>query len=165
MKVNVFAEPVNKVRKPAKPPKQPKQPKQPKKSSGRQQHIVKTEYAPQEDMHMLIESEHEEHHEEYIEPEVERYPVIDPARPFVCQRCGVSFAREKALLSHSKVSFSAIFRVDTPSIVGVYIIVLAISHSYGVCLCTSIRTHTNRRNFRSRAMQLIFYFKFGRHKT
>lgn len=99
MKMNIFAEPV-KVRKPAKPLKPPKQPKQPKQSSARQ-HIVKTEYAPQEDL--LIEDE-QEHHEEYIEPEVERYPVIDPARPFVCQRCGVSFAREKALLSHSKVS-------------------------------------------------------------
>lgn len=104
MKMNVFAEPV-KVRKPAKPVRQPKQPKQPKQSSARQ-NIVKSEYAPQDDM--LIEDTHQ-HHEEYIEPEVERYPVIDPARPFVCQRCGVSFAREKALLSHSKVSYKEIF--------------------------------------------------------
>lgn len=100
MKVNIFAEPV-KVRKPAKPAKQPKQPKQPKQSSVRQ-HIVKTEYAPHEEM--LIEDS-QQHDDEYNEPEVERYPVIDPARPFVCQRCGVSFAREKALLSHSKVSY------------------------------------------------------------
>lgn len=37
-------------------------------------------------------------------PESERYPVIDPSRPFVCQKCGVSFAREKALMSHAKVN-------------------------------------------------------------
>lgn len=102
MKMSVFAEPV-KIRKPAKPAKQPKQPKQPKQSSVRQD-IVKTEYASQEDMNMLIEAA-EQPHEEYTEPEVERYPIVDPVRPFVCQRCGVSFAREKALLSHSKVSY------------------------------------------------------------
>ncbi|XP_018326830.1 zinc finger protein 41 [Agrilus planipennis] len=32
-----------------------------------------------------------------------RYPVIDPKKPFVCQHCGVGFAREKALASHSRV--------------------------------------------------------------
>lgn len=53
-------------------------------------------------MQLLIDAA--EQHEHYVEPEVERYPVIDPARPFVCQKCGVSFAREKALLSHSRVS-------------------------------------------------------------
>lgn len=36
-------------------------------------------------------------------PETEQYPIIDPSRPFVCQKCGVSFAREKALMSHAKV--------------------------------------------------------------
>lgn len=34
---------------------------------------------------------------------VERYPVTDPRKPFVCQHCGVGFAREKALQSHQKV--------------------------------------------------------------
>ncbi|XP_030762401.1 zinc finger protein 91 isoform X2 [Sitophilus oryzae] len=32
-----------------------------------------------------------------------RYPVIDPKKPFVCQHCGVAFAREKALASHARV--------------------------------------------------------------
>lgn len=36
-------------------------------------------------------------------PQVEQYPIIDPSRPFVCQKCGVSFAREKALMSHAKM--------------------------------------------------------------
>lgn len=31
-----------------------------------------------------------------------RYPVIDDKRPFVCQQCGLSFTREKAMLSHTK---------------------------------------------------------------
>lgn len=32
------------------------------------------------------------------------YPVIDDSKPFVCQQCGLAFAREKAMLSHAKVS-------------------------------------------------------------
>lgn len=62
----------------------------------------------------------EEPRHEYVEEDVQlvmevtqqqeqRYPVIDPTRPFVCQKCGVSFAREKALLSHSKVKFFFVF--------------------------------------------------------
>lgn len=51
----------------------------------------------------------EDHHVQLVmdeqQPQELRYPVIDMTRPFVCQKCGVSFAREKALLSHSKVFF------------------------------------------------------------
>uniref|UniRef100_A0A1Q3F2I0 Putative mudr-1x ap n=1 Tax=Culex tarsalis TaxID=7177 RepID=A0A1Q3F2I0_CULTA len=32
-----------------------------------------------------------------------RYPVLDDRKPFVCQKCGVSFAREKALASHYRI--------------------------------------------------------------
>ncbi|KAK7793275.1 hypothetical protein R5R35_006773 [Gryllus longicercus] len=32
-----------------------------------------------------------------------RWPVVDESRPYVCQHCGVGFAREKALGSHSRV--------------------------------------------------------------
>ncbi|XP_022909616.1 zinc finger protein 569 [Onthophagus taurus] len=32
-----------------------------------------------------------------------RYPISDPRKPFVCQHCGVGFAREKALASHARV--------------------------------------------------------------
>ncbi|XP_054726448.1 uncharacterized protein LOC129236221 [Anastrepha obliqua] len=32
----------------------------------------------------------------------ERFPVIDESKPFVCQQCGLAFAREKALLAHTK---------------------------------------------------------------
>ncbi|XP_058814258.1 zinc finger protein 91 [Topomyia yanbarensis] len=32
-----------------------------------------------------------------------RFPVTDERKPFVCQHCGVSFAREKALASHARI--------------------------------------------------------------
>lgn len=32
------------------------------------------------------------------------FEITDPSRPFVCQHCGVGFAREKALASHARVS-------------------------------------------------------------
>ncbi|XP_019875091.2 zinc finger protein 271 isoform X2 [Aethina tumida] len=32
-----------------------------------------------------------------------RYEITDPRKPFVCQHCGVGFAREKALASHARV--------------------------------------------------------------
>ncbi|EDW16664.1 uncharacterized protein LOC6575187 [Drosophila mojavensis] len=38
-----------------------------------------------------------------------RFPVIDESKPFVCQQCGLAFAREKALVSHIKNH-----RVDSP---------------------------------------------------
>lgn len=37
--------------------------------------------------------------------QAQRFPIIDSGKPFVCQQCGLSFAREKALLSHGKVGF------------------------------------------------------------
>lgn len=33
-----------------------------------------------------------------------KFPVTNPSKPFVCQRCGVAFARSKALTSHMRVS-------------------------------------------------------------
>lgn len=42
-------------------------------------------------------------HESYAQSMEERYPVTDANRPFVCQHCGVSFAREKALIAHSRL--------------------------------------------------------------
>ncbi|XP_055636028.1 uncharacterized protein LOC129775371 [Toxorhynchites rutilus septentrionalis] len=41
-----------------------------------------------------------------VEPYVDippRFPVTDERKPFVCQKCGVSFAREKALASHYRI--------------------------------------------------------------
>ena len=32
-----------------------------------------------------------------------KFPIIDPSRPYVCQYCGVGFAREKALTSHTLI--------------------------------------------------------------
>lgn len=38
-------------------------------------------------------------------PQVEepKFPIIDPSRPYVCQQCGIGFAREKALTSHTMI--------------------------------------------------------------
>ena len=36
------------------------------------------------------------------EPLPPQWPVTDPSRPYVCQHCGIGFAREKALGSHSR---------------------------------------------------------------
>lgn len=33
-----------------------------------------------------------------------KFPVTNPSKPFVCQKCGVAFARSKALTSHMRVS-------------------------------------------------------------
>ncbi|XP_019756568.1 zinc finger protein 41 isoform X2 [Dendroctonus ponderosae] len=45
-----------------------------------------------------------ESNSEYISNQDEiKYPVTDPKKPFVCQHCGVAFAREKALASHARV--------------------------------------------------------------
>ncbi|KAH8381672.1 hypothetical protein KR093_010516 [Drosophila rubida] len=41
--------------------------------------------------------------------EASRFPVLDDSKPFVCQQCGLAFAREKALVSHIKNH-----RVDSP---------------------------------------------------
>ncbi|XP_054271379.1 zinc finger protein 420-like isoform X1 [Macrosteles quadrilineatus] len=38
-----------------------------------------------------------------IVSQVPRWPVVDQSRPYVCQHCGVGFAREKALASHSRI--------------------------------------------------------------
>lgn len=37
---------------------------------------------------------------------IERYPITDARKPFVCQNCGVAFTREKALESHMKIHAS-----------------------------------------------------------
>lgn len=49
-----------------------------------------------EDIQYLMEAARQ--HETYEE---ERFPITNADRPFVCQQCGVSFAREKALIAHS----------------------------------------------------------------
>ncbi|XP_012139095.1 uncharacterized protein LOC100879068 [Megachile rotundata] len=37
------------------------------------------------------------------EPQAPRWPITDPTKPYVCQYCGVGFAREKALASHARI--------------------------------------------------------------
>ncbi|XP_070166407.1 zinc finger protein 420 isoform X1 [Polyergus mexicanus] len=38
-----------------------------------------------------------------VEQQSPQWPVTDPTKPYVCQFCGVGFAREKALASHARV--------------------------------------------------------------
>ena len=37
------------------------------------------------------------------EQQIPRWPVTDASKPYVCQFCGVGFAREKALASHARI--------------------------------------------------------------
>nr|CAD7429062.1 unnamed protein product [Timema monikensis] len=41
--------------------------------------------------------------EKHAEPSVPKWPITDETRPYVCQHCGVGFAREKALASHARI--------------------------------------------------------------
>lgn len=54
------------------------------------------------DVNITIEEHDPLQPNEYIE----RYPITDPRKPFVCQHCGVAFTREKALESHMKLHAS-----------------------------------------------------------
>lgn len=54
---------------------------------------------------MVMSEDVKEDFPEYVEEATEevRYPIIDMRKPFVCQHCGVGFAREKALASHARI--------------------------------------------------------------
>ncbi|KAJ8984933.1 hypothetical protein NQ317_012183 [Molorchus minor] len=59
-----------------------------------------------EDIKMMEHEHVKSDYSEYLpeeEPAEVRYPITDPKKPFVCQHCGVGFAREKAMLSHTRV--------------------------------------------------------------
>lgn len=45
----------------------------------------------EEDMKLLTEMSRDID----IKPEIPRWPILDDSRPYVCQHCGVGFAREK----------------------------------------------------------------------
>jgi len=44
------------------------------------------------------------------EPQAPAWPVTDPNKPYVCQHCGIGFAREKALGSHSRLDLHHDFK-------------------------------------------------------
>lgn len=62
----------------------------------------KTKYTDELDELLGAAQQHENYYEQNSSPSVShnRFAITDPERPFVCQVCGVSFAREKALSSH-----------------------------------------------------------------
>ncbi|XP_055923940.1 uncharacterized protein LOC129954209 [Eupeodes corollae] len=66
---------------------------------------------PTANRHQQQQQQQHEQEQFYEEPEtpviediknIQHFPVIDENKPFVCQQCGLSFAREKALSSHVK---------------------------------------------------------------
>lgn len=61
-----------------------------------------------EDVRLMEEMQSKSQYSAYLPQENHpitepRYPITDPRKPFVCQHCGVGFAREKALASHARV--------------------------------------------------------------
>lgn len=59
-----------------------------------------------EDVRLMESMENNSSRSDYANhpvPTEPRFPITDPRKPFVCQHCGVGFAREKALASHARV--------------------------------------------------------------
>lgn len=54
-----------------------------------------------DDIKYLMEAARQ--HEGYELEEPTTFPVTDASRPFMCQKCGVGFAREKALIAHTRL--------------------------------------------------------------
>lgn len=85
------------------PPPSAKTKKETKRSSAAAQQ--KSNAAKLDDIDALLGAaqQHEDYYERHNQSSLQqkqRYPVTNSIRPFVCQVCGVSFAREKALSSH-----------------------------------------------------------------
>ncbi|XP_057664543.1 zinc finger protein 420-like [Diorhabda carinulata] len=75
-------------------------------SSSRGYNYVEEDVKLMEQMSNNIKHDYDYIHEEEEEvqqPSESRYPVTDPRKPFVCQHCGVGFAREKAMMSHLRM--------------------------------------------------------------
>lgn len=72
-----------------------------RKVAGRKARVEEETYP--EDIKRLMDAARQ--HENYTRQKTvgRQYAVTDPNRPFVCQVCGVSFAREKALTSHALI--------------------------------------------------------------
>ncbi|KAJ8968335.1 hypothetical protein NQ314_002351 [Rhamnusium bicolor] len=71
-------------------------------SSSRSYNYVDEDMKLMEQMENNVKADYSEYIPEDHTPEV-RYPITDPRKPFVCQHCGVGFAREKAMVSHTRV--------------------------------------------------------------
>lgn len=69
-----------------------------KKQAIKVEKVVKEKPIVQESLRQSSDDDHQ-----IIDRYVERYPITDPRKPFVCQHCGVAFTREKALESHTKL--------------------------------------------------------------
>ncbi|KAG5867641.1 hypothetical protein JTB14_006717 [Gonioctena quinquepunctata] len=72
-------------------------------SSSRSYAYVEEDVKLVEQMHDNVQDSYEYEQQEEEQPVENRYPITDPRKPFVCQHCGVAFAREKAMLSHTRL--------------------------------------------------------------
>lgn len=73
------------------------------KKFGNKKQRVKEEEAFPDDIKRLMDAARQ--HENYTRQKTvdRQYAITDSNRPFVCQVCGISFAREKALTSHALI--------------------------------------------------------------
>ncbi|KAI4460420.1 zinc finger protein [Holotrichia oblita] len=73
-------------------------------SSSRSYDYVDEDMRLMEAMESTVKADYTDYLPQENHPVTEpRYPITDPRKPFVCQHCGVGFAREKALASHARV--------------------------------------------------------------
>ncbi|GJQ87811.1 hypothetical protein Trydic_g18662 [Trypoxylus dichotomus] len=73
-------------------------------SSSRSYDYVDEDMRLMEAMESSVKADYADYLPQENHPVLEpRYPITDPRKPFVCQHCGVGFAREKALASHARV--------------------------------------------------------------
>ncbi|CAH1115484.1 unnamed protein product [Psylliodes chrysocephalus] len=72
-------------------------------SSSRTYNYVDEDMKLMEQMSNNVKHDYNYIQEEDQQPIETRYPVTDPRKPFVCQHCGVGFAREKAMMSHIRM--------------------------------------------------------------
>ncbi|KAF6204321.1 hypothetical protein GE061_002662 [Apolygus lucorum] len=93
--------------------KSPKKPARTRKKKKKNNALKQGSYTIETSDMSFMESFNHEIKQEYLEDPIEapyvddqKFPVIDPARPYVCQFCGIGFAREKALISHKLVHAS-----------------------------------------------------------
>uniref|UniRef100_A0A0A9W5A3 C2H2-type domain-containing protein n=1 Tax=Lygus hesperus TaxID=30085 RepID=A0A0A9W5A3_LYGHE len=90
--------------------KSPKKPARARKKKKKNNALKQGSYTIETSDMSFMESFNHEIKQEYLEEPIaapyvddQKFPVIDPARPYVCQFCGIGFAREKALISHKLV--------------------------------------------------------------
>lgn len=99
---NHYSKPTTSTAPPVRSAKAPAKKKIAKKTVPKFEKLSKDKALPK-DLNITFGDRHQEKEEEHVNHYVERFPITDPRKPFVCQHCGVAFTREKALESHVKL--------------------------------------------------------------